>query len=631
MQSLNPITMSLAGISMRALRECVLSMVVCLALLQGAGNAAAQTGAPAATEPAANPGGPVRLRQPVQPVGELPRNAPASERTPEPLPPYQPGEFERFVQRQAGPVEIRRFGADLVARGFDTSIPDASPPIPPDYPVATGDEVLVTLWGSVDADLRLIVDRTGRINIPRVGAISVAGVRYADLADVISQRVAQVFKNFQLSVSLGALRGIRVFVTGFAASPGAYTVSSLSTVTSALFRAGGPSSAGSYRSIELRRGAQLVVTFDLYELVLKGDRSADRPLQAGDVIHVPPVGNEVGLIGSVNKPAVLELKAGETVADALRMGGGFTAVADRSRLAVERLKDRNAARIRELALPADLTATLSYGDVLRAFSSVDSALPTQVQSKRVRIEGEVARPGEYVLPPSSSVADAVRAAGGLTAMAYVFGTEFNRESVRATQQVNYDRALRDLETDFARATATQRVSSADEAAAQTSRGSANARLIERLRTTKPSGRVVLQLERGARDLPDLALEDGDRIFVPPVPTSVGVFGSVFNGNNYLFAGSRTVGDYVQLAGGPTRGADDDSTFVIRANGAVVGGLQSARWLGANPLVALPAEPGDTIFVPERLDKTTFLQNAKDWTQILAQFALGAAALKTLGN
>jgi hypothetical protein len=92
-----------------------------------------------------------------------------------------------------------------------------------------------------------------------------------------------------------------------------------------------------------------------------------------------------------------------------------------------------------------------------------------------------------------------------------------------------------------------------------------------------------------------------------------------------------VGDYVQLAGGPTRGADDDSTFVVRANGAVVGGLQSARWLRDNPLAAMPAEPGDTIFVPEQLDKTTFLQNAKDWTQILAQFALGAAALKTLGN
>src|SRR5262249_38214322 len=156
--------------------------------------------------------------------------------------------------------------------------------------------------------------------------------------------------------------------------------------------------------------------------------------------------------------------------------------------------------------------------------------------KRVRIEGEVVRPGEYVLPAQSSVNDALRVAGGLTPAAYVFGTEFSRESVRITQQENYERALRDLETEFAKATSTQRTATADEATAQTARAAATSRLIDRLRAAKPTGRIVLQLPPEGGQLPDLALEDGDRLFVPPRPSTVGVFGSVFNAGSYLYSG-----------------------------------------------------------------------------------------------
>lgn len=191
------------------------------------------------------------------------------------------------------------------------------------------------------------------------------------------------------------------------------------------------------------------------------------------------------------------------------MAGGFAAVAERSRLAVEKLDDRNNSRVRELALPADLQHPLTQGDVLHAFSAVKSVLPVERQNKRVRIEGEVLRPGEYILPPNSSVSDALKAAGGMTSNAYAFGAEFTRDSVRRTQQQNYERALRDLETDLARSSAVQRSSNADEANALALRESANARLVARLRALQPNGRIVLQLEPEATSLPDLALEDGD--------------------------------------------------------------------------------------------------------------------------
>lgn len=545
-----------------------------------------------------------------------------------------PSEFERYVQRNVGAEPlIRRFGSELMELGHSSNgLQEASAQIPQDYVISVGDEVLVTLWGSVEADLRLNVDRSGRITLPRVGPVMVAGLRYADLAAAIDQRVGQVFKNYKLSISLGKLRSIRIYVTGFTKRPGAYTVSSLSTLVNALMQAGGPTAAGSFRQIELRRSGKTISSFDFYDLLIKGDKSADRPLQADDVIHIGAVGPQVALVGSVNKPAIFELKPQDTLEDVLAMAGGFTAVADRSRFTVEHLDTRNDTRISELSLPQQAKLKPRDGDLLRAFSAVDASLPQHKQSKRVKIEGEVQRPGEFILPANSSLADAIRAAGGLTPDAYVFGTEFSRESTRLSQQENYERALRDMETEFARSNSSQRTANADEASAQAAKAQGTNQLIQRLRAIKPTGRIVLQMNPSAKTLPELAVEDGDRLLIPATPKTIGVFGSVFNGGSYLYGDGSSVNDFLKLAGGPTRGADTASIFVLRANGSVVSARQKSGWLLAgSALDGVTALPGDTVFVPEEMNKTTFIQETKDWTQILYQFGLGAAALKTIKN
>lgn len=548
--------------------------------------------------------------------------------------PYPPlSEFERYVEKNtAESVEIRRFGTELLTKP-SAQQPEGLSQIPSDYVVSIGDELLISVWGSVEADLRLVVDRSGRITIPRVGPILVAGLRYAELNAAIDRRMKLVFKNYQLSTALGKLRSIRVYVTGFTAKPGAYTVNSLSTIVNAIVQAGGPSSAGSFRNIELRRGGTAVSNFDLYDLLLRGDKKADRVLQAEDVIHIGPVADEVALIGSVNRQGIFELKPGETIEELLQMGGGFNAVADRGRLAVESLDLRSDVRIAEVRLPTGIRTPVKGGSLVRAFNAVDVNLPQQRQNKRVRVEGEVQRPGEYILPPGSTLMDAIRAAGGLTNGAFVYGTEFTRESVRVTQQAQYERALRDLETEFARIQGTQKALTADEASAQSARAQGSVRLIERLRAVRPTGRVVLQLPTNATALPDLPLENGDRLSVPPQPTTVGVFGSVFNGGSFVYRNGASLDDMVRLAGGPTRGADASSIFVIRADGSVVSAKQqSGGWLSTgSSFSTLSAQPGDTVFVPEDLTKVTFTQEAKEWTQILYQFGLGAAALKTIKN
>lgn len=609
----------------------LLSALVVSCLLLTA--ALAQT--PQQSEGSAPATGPIRLRQPQQieslrvapdvPAAAKPRAVVESRHA-------VMGDFERYVRTLPGATDVRRFGSDLVSQfSLAEDGTDYNPVVPPDYVLRGGDELLVTLWGSIDADLRLEVDRSGRIVIPRVGPVQMSGVRYADASETISRRVSQVFKNFNVSVSLGRLRGVRIYVTGFAERPGPVVVGSLSTLVQAVIQAGGPSSAGSFRDISLRRNGVPTSTFDLYDLLLKGNRASDLVLQPEDVVHIGPIGHQVAILGSVNRPAIYEMKAGETVADVLQVAGGYSAVADRSRLALARVEDRSAGRVTQLEQPAAGQAKIADGDVLHAFNIVEPTQPVQRQNKRVRVEGEVARPGEYVLPPTSSLRQAVMQAGGMTANAYLYGAEFTRESVRLSQQSNYERALRDFETQLMRGSAGQRSASVEEAALQSASISSNSRLLEQLRALRPTGRIVLQLQPDTTELPDLSLEDGDRLYIPPRPTTVGVFGSVFNTGSYLQMPSRNFGDYLELAGGPTRSADVGSIFAIRANGSVISSLQgNGGWFSSRkPLTEIVALPGDTIFVPDNVAGTSWVQPAKDWTQILYQFGLGLAGIRSV--
>lgn len=611
------------------------------------GGVFAQTSSASVDASTSGTSGPIRLRQPqgastdrrqTKPSDDVRSGDQFEDKFLREQPKLALSEFEAYVQRITNNRELRRFGHQLtIEREGAQETADFSSLIPADYAIAAGDEIIITMWGSVEADLRLVVDRTGRIHIPRVGSVLVAGTRYSELSALVDKQARRVFRNFEISASLGQLRGIRVFVTGFAAKPGVFTVSSLATLSSVLFtKAEGPSPSGSFRDVELRRGGRSIAKLDLYDLLLSGRRDADSALQAEDVIHVGPVGKQVAMIGSVNKAAIYELKAGESVADLIQMSGGLSSLADRKRIAVERLDERNASRIRELTLPDDAKQTLEVGDVVRAFSAVDAVLPLERQNKRVRVEGEVQRPGEYVMPPGSTVADVVSKAGGFTGAAYMFGTEFTRETVRVGQVQNYDRALRDLELELSRkASARSGNTGAEEQASQASRQIANERLIQRLREIKPTGRVVLQLAPDSRELPNLPLEDGDRIYIPATATSVGVFGSVFNAGSFLYANQRTIDEYLRLAGSPTRTADTESIFVIRANGSVESAQQTGGTFfsfdGGNSIGSRPIFAGDTVYVPEQTDKTTFLQNAKDWTQVLYQLGLGLAAIVTISK
>ncbi|MES3025465.1 MAG: SLBB domain-containing protein [Pseudomonadota bacterium] len=661
-------------------------------------------------------------------------------------------EFQQFVAGSTGKL-LPLFGYQLFGGAPSTFAPVDRIPVTADYVLGPGDEVLLRAWGQIDIDYRATVDRNGAFYIPKVGNVNVAGIKYQDLQPYLKTAIGRVFRNFELTVNLGQLRSIQVFVVGQAARPGSYTVSSMSTLINTLFASGGPSGKGSMRRIELKRGNQVVTEFDMYDLLVKGDKSKDARLLPGDVIYIPPVGPLAAVTGSVNMPAIYELKGRQSLEELIALAGGLSTTAAGEKITIERIANRSTRIVEEIKFDgaglargvadgdlvsvraisarfdnvvtlrgnvavasrspwrpgmrlrdlipdrdalitpdywtrknavanvgvksaaqlstdikraiaevnwdyavierlnlADLTSTLipfnlgavvggadpaanlllQPGDVVTIFSKDDIAVPSAKQTKYVRLEGEINQAGVYRPAAGETLRQLAARVGTLTPQAYLYGAEFTRESVRVMQQKKMDEALDRMEREGERSLALrmQNIINPEDTQAVLAEAESRKTLIAKLRQVKATGRIVLELDAdaGARNLPDIQLEDGDRFFVPARPAVVAVLGAVYSENTFLHKTEKRVGDYLAQAGGLTRDADKERMYILRADGSVLSSLQLG-WLSG--FEGRRLMPGDTVVVPEQTDKTTWVKNLKDWTQILYQFGLGAAAISVL--
>jgi protein involved in polysaccharide export with SLBB domain len=769
-----------------------------------------------------------------------------------PLPPEPLTEFQKFVAGTTGQI-LPIFGASLFQNAPSTFAPVNEAPVPPDYVIGPGDELRIRIWGQVNFNANVRVDRAGEIYLPQVGQIHVAGLPYQVLSEHLHDAVGRVFRHFDLTADIGQTRAVQVYVVGQAHRPGTYTISSLSTLVDALFVSGGPSVEGSMRHIYLKRDGKTVADFDLYDLLVNGDKSKDAKLQSGDVIFIPAVGPQVALTGSVRRPAIYELRDDETtIGQLLKYAGGPSATAAGARISVERIENRENRTAMEVAfdqqglatvlhegdilrvlsivpmyqktvtlrgnianpgrfawhegmrlsdlipdrdslltrnywwkraqlglpspefepvpllaaqmqpsypvnlrnreksppsstqdangnavsdqtsqpygqLPADesgsadsqnlppsqqqqqqLSASqqagsatiasrqsevvtentagvtqrtrvrlpapeidwdyavierldkntlktslipfdlgklvmdhdpsqnleLQPGDVVSIFSQADIHVPIAQQTKFVRLEGEFVHAGIYSVKPGETLPELVARAGGFTPNAYLYGSEFTRESTRVIQQQRIDEYVQSLQLDITRGTLAQSssaVSSVQDIASANASVAIERDLISRLQQIRATGRMVLEEKPGSTgiaELPPIQLEDGDRFVVPSVPASVNVVGSVYDQNSFLFVPGRRVGDYLHLAGGPNRDADRKHAFVIRADGSVLS-YAAANGVWGNTFASIRLNPGDTIVVPQKVYRPTALRGFLDWTQLFSQMAIGVAALSII--
>lgn len=253
------------------------------------------------------------------------------------LTPLPPNDFQKFVKDSSG-QELPLYGTSFFSANASSFSPQANTPVSSDYRIGPGDELQIKGWGSVDIDVRTVVDRNGLIHIPRVGSINLAGVRSSQAESTVRAAVGRYYRDFELSVTQGQLRGITIYVVGQARQPGAHLLSGASTLVSALFASGGPNQLGSMRHIQVKRGDRVVTELDLYDFIARGDKSADIKLQDGDTIVIPPAVGYVALTGSVAVPAVYELDSDkDTLASVLAVAGGMPVVADPKRAYLERV------------------------------------------------------------------------------------------------------------------------------------------------------------------------------------------------------------------------------------------------------------------------------------------------------
>jgi hypothetical protein len=279
---------------------------------------------------------------------------------------------------------------------------------------------------------------------------------------------------------------------------------------------------------------------------------------------------------------------------------------------------------------------LQAGDVITILSSTDVQLPSDRKTSLVRIEGEVIAPGVYQALPGETLTQLLKRVGGLTAQAYVYGTEFTRESVRKQQQENLDQVIRRLETQgqSAGAILASNLTGDRVAQAATLQQQQQQRMqaqIASLRALKSKGRVSLELDANKPELPSMPLEDGDTILIPTLPAFVAAAGSVNNDNVFIFRQGKTVAD-VLISAGLNEDSEPNQAFVLRADGSIFS-RRTAGWLSRFEDAKLM--PGDTVVVPSKVDResgyNTLMRGLRDWTQIFSNMGIGAAAIRTLRN
>ncbi|MGL4604799.1 MAG: SLBB domain-containing protein, partial [Iodobacter sp.] len=532
-------------------------------------------------------------------------------------------DFQKYLcSSSALPLAV--FGQQIFQAQQAAYSPLEAAPVSADYLLGVGDNFSVRLWGQLDADLQLKVDRSGAVFIPRVGNVSVVGIPFGSLKDHLSREIGKVYRNFDLAVTMGQLKSVQVFVVGFAQNPGSYSLGSLSTVVNALFAAGGPSVNGSLRKIQVKRAGKVVSEFDLYDLLLKGDKSHDLMLQGGDVVYVPPVGGQAAISGSVKVPAIYELKAGENLQDLITWAGGTGNFAQDGKVSVERVVAQKSRKVESVELakaagftlrggdvvqlyslgqkiddvvslrgnvtqpvrmpwfegmkvsdlitskemlnspqfwqdknkdsssrPAEINwnyaaiertngednssslltfnlgalllkkdasqdLVLEKGDVIRVYSKADIRVSTHQKTRFVQIEGEVAAPGIYQVKAGESLTTLINRVGGLMPGAYLYGTEFSRSEVRQKQQDELERLADYVERNAQTSAGQQAQNALNAQSVQVAAVQAEQQklLAQKIRNTKADGRVVLGLtpdSRKVEDIPEVALEDGDRV------------------------------------------------------------------------------------------------------------------------
>lgn len=512
--------------------------------------------------------------------------------------------------------KIERFGKRFF-KSFQSSFsPVEIANISDDYRVDVGDMFDITLVGQINESFSEVpVAKDGSITISNLGKFQIAGLNLSQVSNLINKLVQNKIVGQEAFITLAELRDINILIVGGVDFPGMYTVSGNSNILSALDMAGGPSDKGSYRSIFLKRNNEVIFEYDLYDVFINGNINFSHTLEAGDVILINPKGKEIAVSGGVNNPAYYEIKSGETLFDAINFAK-LSENSNKNLITVERrLPDKTNIFTTTFEASKSLNV-MNADNVLIDFINVKNN-----PLKSVEIKGEVLNPGIYSLLAEDSLSKLIQRAGGFRKNAYPFAGALYRESTKRIEQSINEKIYNDMITYLATSART----------AQAAVSGSLPLLLSEFKNVQPLGRVTTEfnLDKLIQDKNlDIVLQDGDVIEIPHYSPEVFVFGEVLNPGSKSFKASRSLKDYLKLAGGEGRLADKNRIILIHPNGDT--------FLHTGPLNFfkndnLEVYPGSVIYVPRRIGKIEGVNYAAVVAPIFSSLALSLASLNSISD
>jgi len=322
-------------------------------------------------------------------------------------------------------VTLRQFGYNM----FQVALPviPSFTPVAEDYILGPGDEITIEVSGQMNESWDKIIDRDGKIVIPKVGQINIWGKTYREAKETIERALKKEFTNIEVSIALGELRSVNIFILGEVRRPGLYNISALSNPLSALFKAGGPKKSGSLRRIKYISNKGYSSTSDLYDILIEGKKLANIQLETGDIIYVPPIGGIVGVTGAVTRPGIFELNKSDDLSDILLMSGGMLPIGGTFRIQLERVSYGEKKVIEDFRFQSREEfrkkaheIKIKNGDLIEAFE-----VPP-IRRNYITISGNVERSGTYGLNEGMTILDLIREAGGLKKGTYLERAELLR-------------------------------------------------------------------------------------------------------------------------------------------------------------------------------------------------------------
>ena len=518
-----------------------------------------------------------------------------------------------------------RFGSELFSNERDDYKIADDAQAPEDYVLGLGDQIIIQYYGADNGEFFLEIDRSGSILLPKIGPIILNGLKLEEARRLIRSRVETQLVGVNATISIGKTKFINIFVAGNVISPGVYSMPALSRVTHALYRAGGISDIGTYRNIKVKRQGQVVGSVDLYDFLVNGDNSSDINLHPNDVVLVGPSEKNIQIRGAVKRPGIYELKDSDDVKNIINIFGGFAPGADKSNVSYSSLISESPARI----LNFTDTKKLNFydGDNLfvkykpTSFVKINDATKNAYQSSavRVKIEGEVLYPGEYLLENGDTLSSLVSRAGGVTEDAFLDGAVFTRENVRKREALRARQLANDVRRSVVSTSQTQQENQFNPTTFEFITG--------QLENYSGVGRVIINMSRAlaGRADADIRLLDGDALFIPTKSNTISVFGEVRRESSFIFNNKYSIDDYITMAAGITRLGDEDNIYIVRADGFVE--MPTGNWFkfGASRVL----REGDTIIVPVDYSYRAALPFWKDVISIVYQGAVAVAAISGL--